>query len=329
MLNRKKHPTLKSNIFCVVGMVAILAIFNFLSSYKNLNGYLGISLKNSEEELYRHIDLHAQQQHMYYQRRALINQSSVVHQGFRENDQIESLFFQDFFGDDIEVVKEWKSMNESDRNAYLTDFANGERGDMIYGRLCNAILLFKEIKGVRKHVLVSQLNANWGALSSYVPNRTTDWGNWEDHFTSEGCTIDDFWWYINHPNVSAVFTTTHQWLDHPKIIAVPLGVDSKERVAQEVALQEMDNRTELLLISQSAAPWRVEIAEHIIANFNRSIRNRYKDNLDFWHDLRHSKFIMCPSGVVWAGTLTGHGMHCALVLFQSWRLQARWNATPL
>jgi hypothetical protein len=111
-------------------------------------------------------------------------------------------------------------------------------------------------------------------------------------------------------------------------IAVPLGVDSKECVAQEVALQEMDNHTELLLISQKA-PWRVEIAEHIIANFNRTIRNRYKDNLDFWHDLRHSEFIMCPSGVVWAGTLTGHGMHCALVLFQSWRLQARWNATPL
>jgi hypothetical protein len=136
MLDRKKHPTLKSNIFCVVGMVAILAIFNLLSSYKNLNGYLGISLKNSDEELYRHIDLHAWQQYMYYQRRALINQSSVIHQGFPEKDQVESLFFQDFFGDDIEVVKEWKSMNASEINAYLTDFANGERGDIIYGHLC-------------------------------------------------------------------------------------------------------------------------------------------------------------------------------------------------
>jgi hypothetical protein len=254
---------------------------------------------DSEEELYNDAELHAHQRYMCNQCRALINRTSVVNQGFQEDEVIETLFFQNYFGNDIEVLKEWQLLNESVRNAYLNDFENGERGDMIYGRLCNSILLFKEIKGMRKHVLVSQLNANWGALSTVVPNRTADWGKWEDHFTGEGCTIDDFWWYINHPNVSAVFTTTHQWLDHPKIIAVPLGVGDTQPVAREVALQEMDNRTELLLISQSAAPYRVMIADHVIANFNRTIRNRYNNDSDFWHDLRHSKFILCPSGMGW------------------------------
>jgi hypothetical protein len=38
-----------------------------------------------------------------------------------------------------------------------------------------------------------------------------------------GWDLDDLWWYLNHTNVSAIFTIQHQWLDHPKVFSVPLG----------------------------------------------------------------------------------------------------------
>jgi hypothetical protein len=243
---------------------------------------------------------------MYNQRRSLINESSVIDLGFNEREALPSRFLQHYFGSEIEMVESWNQVNETERNARLRDFASPTHAhaDLLYGRLCDTILFFRETNGVRRHVLISHLNENWGAFSTTVPNRTVNWGEWEDHFKLDGCTTEDLWWYLNHTNVSAVFTVTHQWLDHPKVFSLPLGIkqEAAARVSQELTLQGtmgFNNRTELLLIAQSEFQHRPLIAEHVIANFNGMIRNRYKDGSDYWQNLQRAKFTLCPSGLGW------------------------------
>jgi hypothetical protein len=258
-----------------------------------------------------------QQQHMTYmynQRRTLINESSVIDMGFEEGEDIESRFIQNYFGSEIEMVESWEqvsSLDETERNARLHEFASPTHhahGDLLYGGLCDTILIFKETNGVRRHVLFSHLNENWGAFSTPVPNRTVNWGDWEGHFKSDGCTTEDLWWYLNHTNVSAIFTTTHQWLDHPKVFSLPLGIKQgvAARVSQELTLQgtrgfNFNYRTELLLLAQNEFKHRPMIAQHVIANFKGTIRNRYKykDRSEYWQNLQRAKFILCPSGLGW------------------------------
>lgn len=124
-------------------------------------------------------------------------------------------------------------------------------------------------------------------------------GDWEAHFNSAGCSKDDLWWYLNHTNASAIFTVTHQWLDHPKIISLPLGLDNTKLVSQDIHDKSTPNRSELLLIAQSHDLGRDAIAERVIANFNGTINNNYRDGTDYWQNLRQSKFVLCPSGMGW------------------------------
>jgi hypothetical protein len=149
--------------------------------------------------------------YMYNQRRTLINESSVIDLGFGEGDVIqESRFIQDYFGSEIEMVESWKqvsTLDETEKNARFHEFASPTHrahGDLLYGRLCDTILIFKATNGVRRHVLFSHLNENWGAFSTPVPNRTVNWGEWEEHFKSEGCTTEDLWWYLNHKRFCSI-----------------------------------------------------------------------------------------------------------------------------
>ena len=74
---------------------------------------------------------------------------------------------------------------------------------------------------------------------------------WVKKLQVMGCTMDDFWWYVNHTNMSAIFTTTHQWLDHPKIFSLPLGVVDSGQISHAVHGMLESNRSNLLLIAQS------------------------------------------------------------------------------
>lgn len=230
-------------------MLAIPTLLNFkapLNSYRPKSSTPNISSLQNKEEQYMY---------MYNQRRALINELSMIDMGFAEKEALPSRSMQHYFGNEIQILKSWRdvsSWNETERGVYLREFANPTQhghGDLFYGGLCDTILVFRATNGVRRHVLISHLNENWGAFSTHVPNRTVDWGNWDGHFKAAGCTTDDLWWYLNHTNVSAVFTVTHQWLDHPKALSLPLGVTTSAtaRLSQELTLQgttTINNRTE-------------------------------------------------------------------------------------
>jgi hypothetical protein len=100
---------------------------------------------------------------------------------------------------------------------------------------------------------------------------------------------------LNHTNLSAVVTTQHQWLNHPKIILVPLGQQSNDAYALQT--RTMLNRTYFLLISSSESETRTPIHNRIIANFNGTIKNRKGDESDYFENLMTYKFVLAPSGL--------------------------------
>ena len=287
-------------------MASILALIKFqplLNHFPESSSIINQvnTLKNKEDQYV----------YMWNQLRTLINESSVIVMGFNEKDALPSRFLQHYFGGEFGIPESWRevrSWNKTNQMAYLNNFATLIQhgySDLLYGCLCDTILLFRETNGVRRHVLFSHLNENWGAFSTEVPNRTVDWGKWEVHFNSAGCTTEDLWWYLNHTNVSAIFTVTQQWLDHPKVLSLPLGVntDAATKLSRDVSLQgqsmAINNRTELLLIALSDFQHRPFIAKNVIANFSGTIQNRYKDGSDYFKNLRQAKFTLCPSGLGW------------------------------
>jgi hypothetical protein len=129
-----------------------------------------------------------------------------------------------------------------------------------------------------------------------------DWGEFEMHWKNNGCTKNDLWGYINHPNVKAIFTTTHQNAiksPHPKVKPIPLGIsEGQAKVVGEKLHAGMLNCTKLLTINFNPLGTRQPIADSVIANFNGTVKNTYKI-ADYWKELQESKFVLCPSGLGW------------------------------
>lgn len=226
---------------------------------------------------------------MQERRRALVNESTAV--------RFHMIY--SYFNTKAEEAqaKAWLSnTNESARDEYLQLFVDAERTDVISGDMCGSLTAFREAGGVKKHIYIGgQWGDNWGALSTPIPNRTVNWGEWLGHWKSSGCDMDDFWYYLNHTNLSAIVTTQHQWLNHPKIISVPLGQQSN--AADALQTRTMLNRTNLLLISSSESETRTPIYNRIIANFNGTIKNRKGDGSDYFENLMTYKFVLAPSGL--------------------------------
>ena len=134
--------------------------------------YDGVPVKQGFSE-----DEQELQIYMHNQRKLLLNESSMINLGLRsaQYDKVSSRFIQDSFPD-IEVVESLKSKNISERDKYLNDFASADPSrDLLYGGVCDTISIFRETKGMRRHVLISHLNENWGAFSTPVENRTVNW----------------------------------------------------------------------------------------------------------------------------------------------------------
>ncbi|GFH59587.1 hypothetical protein CTEN210_16063 [Chaetoceros tenuissimus] len=255
---------------------------------------------NTDNEIFNETKL---QQYMLDERRRLLNASTIMDLGQHKFAPMPSQFFHDFF-QDILFLKSWKEIqeaNETTRLEYFRNYTDGTSSDVVHSvGVCDAIHVFKATNSTKKHILIAGINENWGAFSTPVPNRTVDWGEWTEHFYSEGCTMDDLWQYLNHTNLGAIFTTTHQWLNHPKIFSIPLGVKQNIlHVIEDNLDSPLPNKTELLFLSLSSSSTRIPITNRIIQNFNGTIKNKFKDGSHYFGEMNKAKFVLCPSGMGW------------------------------
>jgi len=168
-------------LFVVVATT--LAISSIIRSLSLQNGIIfNLSYGMPVKQGFSKDEQHTLQIYMHNQRKLLLNESSMINMGLRsaQYDKVSSRFIQDSFPD-IEVVesKWWRSMkskNISEREKYFNDFAYADPSrDLLYGGVCDTLSIFRETKGMRRHVLISHLNENWGAFSTPVENRTINW----------------------------------------------------------------------------------------------------------------------------------------------------------
>ena len=160
-------------LFVVVATT--LAISSIIRSLSLQNGIIfNLSYGMPVKQGFSKDEQHTLQIYMHNQRKLLLNESSMINMGLRsaQYDKVSSRFIQDSFPD-IEVVESLKSKNISERDKYLNDFASADASrDLLYGGVCDTLSIFRETKGMRRHVLISHLNENWGAFSTHVENRT-------------------------------------------------------------------------------------------------------------------------------------------------------------
>jgi len=157
------------------------------------------------------------------------------------------------------------------------------------------------------HVLITGLNENWGAFSTVVPNRTVDWGAWQDHLADAGCTLAMVREYLDDPAVHAVVTPHHSILWHPKILSIPVGVSGtfkrtllESRLPIHELIATESEKIQDLLINNSGWGHREEVNRRVIANFDGCIRNTFGlPQSQFLRSVTHSRFVLCPSGLGW------------------------------
>lgn len=275
--------------------------------------------QHQQPEIDEVVDEHALQLYMYNQRMELLNESTIV--SFLTSDE-STPFFQ-AIGPALEIIS-----NDSMREDFFS--SDDPVRDLVLDRVCDAIQACLAANQTKPHVLVSHLNANWGAFSEWIPNRTINWleafvDKETGNIAGSTCSEGQLWAYVNHPNVTAIFTPTHQAVHHPKILPLPLGVENAQEAATN--LQKtlvMKNRTQLLMINyneDNTKTHRNEIRKRIVANFRQhheslhigntentynysNLHNTFASAYDnggkataYFDELTISKFIICPSGM--------------------------------
>jgi hypothetical protein len=157
------------------------------------------------------------------------------------------------------------------------------------------------------HVLITGLNENWGAFSTLVPNRTVDWGVWQDHMVDDGCTPEMVRRYLDDPAVKAVATPHHTAFWHPTIVSIPVGIKVKsmrrflkQRFATAHFASADREKTQDLLINNSGWRHREAINRRVIENFDGRITNTFgMAAIEFFEAVTRSRFVLCPSGLGW------------------------------
>jgi hypothetical protein len=155
------------------------------------------------------------------------------------------------------------------------------------------------------HVLLTGMNENWGAFSTYVPHRTVDWGLWEDHLAEARCTPEEVRQYLDDPATRAVVTPHHTAFWHRKIVSLPVGISTRfMETLQRTSLADLiaapRGEAQELLINNSGWQHRHAVNQRVIANFDGRVSNTFglPEN-DFVAEVLRSRFVLCPSGLGW------------------------------
>ena len=102
-----------------------------------------------------------------------------------------------------------KLLNLTTRAEYLKIYTDDRRGDILSGNfwdtVCCGAYGFFATNGTKKHISMHPFDSNWGEFSEYIPNRTTNWGGVNECYDEER-KENLLWRYLNHTNLSAVFT---------------------------------------------------------------------------------------------------------------------------
>jgi hypothetical protein len=205
--------------------------------------------------------------------------------------------------------------------------------------LCPISKQFKRSGSVKRHILIANLNENWGALSTPILNRTVDWGDLEKHWKRDGCDKDDIMEYLDHDRTLAVFTTQHQFMDHPKVHSIPLGVKNRGLILRHLSKNQV-TRTELLMVNANGSDNRNNQVESVLKSFHdagySSLKNTYKagggahiDPLENYYDqMRRSKVIMCPSGMGWDTYRLWEALYLGTIpVVEKYNRQDGWHRT--
>jgi hypothetical protein len=237
----------------------------------------------------------------YERLKRIINDSSMLswgfkkEKGFTEELRIKRLLSQHF---DIERLH-GRSKEEKHQV-----WKNATQHYVWESRICEAVFGFNRAGSVKPHVLFTRCNENAGDFSRYISSKTVNWDrrvNW----TASGCTEEAVFEYLNHPNTRAVFTTQHQFNDHPKVHSLPLGIKHtmKESVLQLINAPRVKKK-QLLMINDNGWRHRQNVTAAVMKTFassNITLKNTYhnRHSKPYLEELRRSKFILAPSGLGW------------------------------
>ena len=205
-------------------------------------------------------------------------------------------FFYRYFSDSMENLNE---KSPQDKLKWWSDTSPSSKNIVNDWSLCDNARYFKQAGSIKRHILLSRLNENWGAFSEYVENRTLNDGPMIRMFGN--CTIEEILEYLNHHNALGVITNQFQGLDHPKVHSIPLGLT---QIFDKKFPKKLTNvtRTQLVMINSNPTPNRQPQIDSVIDNFQGTVNNTYGqyDNLDGYIDeLLSSKFVLSPSGQGW------------------------------
>ena len=152
---------------------------------------------------------------------------------------------------------------------------------------------------ITSHVLFTHLNENWGAFSTPVPNRTADWGDWDSHMTSAGCSRQLVMRYLDDPSVKAVVTPQHTAIDHPKVLSIPIGVNESQQLLEHLRTAD-GAKTHALLINNSGWEHREQINARVSSRFGGTVINTYGvSKAEYYQSIARSRFVLCPPGLGW------------------------------
>lgn len=241
--------------------------------------------------------------------RALVNDQSILSFKGTTDKFFQELNITAVFTPNILPLSKLHGLPYEEKMQIWRDASNKSPPFIWEANICFAARNFLQAGGVKRHVLFTYLNENRGAFSKDVPKRTAEWDSLATHWDKWGCTDEEIWAYLDHPNTRAVLTTQHQGYAHDKVHPIPLGVSPliKDSIVTNTQLPRR-NRTQLLMINDNGWRHRADVTRIVMKNFaherpdlvmNNTYSKKAGAKAAYLQELRSSKFILTPSGLGW------------------------------